>query len=32
MQKISPFLWFDGKAGEAAKFYTLKLKQAYSKK
>ena len=22
MQKISPFLWFDGKAEEAAKFYT----------
>ena len=22
MQKIIPFLWFDGKAGEAAKFYT----------
>ena len=21
MQKITPFLWFDGKAGEAAKFY-----------
>jgi predicted 3-demethylubiquinone-9 3-methyltransferase (glyoxalase superfamily) len=22
MQKIAPFLWFDGKAGQAAKFYT----------
>ena len=22
MQKISPFLWFDGKAAEAAKFYS----------
>ena len=22
MQKITPFLWFDGKAEEAAKFYT----------
>ena len=22
MQKIIPFLWFDGRAGEAAKFYT----------
>ena len=22
MQKITPFLWFDGQAGEAAKFYT----------
>ncbi len=21
MQKITPFLWYDGKAGEAAKFY-----------
>ena len=22
MQKITPFLWFDGQAEEAAKFYT----------
>lgn len=22
MQKITPFLWFDKEAGEAAKFYT----------
>ena len=22
MQKITPFLWFDGRAGEAVKFYT----------
>jgi predicted 3-demethylubiquinone-9 3-methyltransferase (glyoxalase superfamily) len=28
MQKIAPFLWFDGKAGEAAKFYTSIFKNS----
>ena len=28
MQKISPFLWFDGKAEEAAEFYTGIFKDA----
>jgi predicted 3-demethylubiquinone-9 3-methyltransferase (glyoxalase superfamily) len=28
MQKISPFLWFDGKAEEAAKFYTSVFKNS----
>ena len=28
MQKISPFLWFDGKAEEAAKFYTSIFKNS----
>ncbi|CAN7166922.1 VOC family protein [Variovorax sp. LjRoot290] len=28
MQKISPFLWFDGKAEEAAKFYTAIFKNS----
>ena len=28
MQKITPFLWFDGKAGEAAKFYTSIFKNS----
>jgi predicted 3-demethylubiquinone-9 3-methyltransferase (glyoxalase superfamily) len=28
MQKISPFLWFDGKAEEAMKFYTSILKNS----
>ena len=28
MQKITPFLWFDGQAGEAAKFYTSIFKDA----
>ena len=28
MQKITPFLWFDGKAGEAAKFYTAIFKNS----
>jgi predicted 3-demethylubiquinone-9 3-methyltransferase (glyoxalase superfamily) len=28
MQKIVPFLWFDGKAEEAAKFYTSVFKNA----
>ena len=28
MQKITPFLWFDGKAEEAAKFYTSILKNS----
>jgi predicted 3-demethylubiquinone-9 3-methyltransferase (glyoxalase superfamily) len=28
MQKIVPFLWFDGKAEEAAKFYTSIFKNA----
>ena len=28
MQKITPFLWFDGQAGEAAKFYTTIFKRS----
>ena len=28
MQKITPFLWFDGKAEEAAKFYTSIFKNS----
>jgi predicted 3-demethylubiquinone-9 3-methyltransferase (glyoxalase superfamily) len=28
MQKITPFLWFDGKAEEAAKFYTSVFKNS----
>jgi hypothetical protein len=28
MQKITPFLWFDKEAGEAAKFYTSIFKDA----
>ena len=28
MQKITPFLWFDGQAGEAAKFYTSIFKNS----
>jgi predicted 3-demethylubiquinone-9 3-methyltransferase (glyoxalase superfamily) len=28
MQKITPFLWFDGKAAEAAKFYTSIFKNS----
>lgn len=28
MQKITPFLWFDKEAGEAAKFYTSVFKDA----
>ena len=28
MQKITPFLWFDGQAGEAAKFYTSIFKRS----
>ncbi len=28
MQQITPFLWFDGKAGEAAKFYTSIFKNS----
>jgi predicted 3-demethylubiquinone-9 3-methyltransferase (glyoxalase superfamily) len=28
MQKITPFLWFDGKAAEAAKFYTSIFKHS----
>jgi predicted 3-demethylubiquinone-9 3-methyltransferase (glyoxalase superfamily) len=28
MQKITPFLWFDGQAGEAAKFYTSVFKNS----
>jgi predicted 3-demethylubiquinone-9 3-methyltransferase (glyoxalase superfamily) len=28
MQKITPFLWFDGKVGEATKFYTSVFKNA----
>ena len=28
MQKINPFLWFDGKAEEAAKFYTSIFKNS----
>ena len=32
MQKISPFLWFDGKAGEAMNFYTSIFKNSKDKK
>jgi predicted 3-demethylubiquinone-9 3-methyltransferase (glyoxalase superfamily) len=28
MQKITPFLWFDGKAEEAARFYTSVFKNS----
>jgi predicted 3-demethylubiquinone-9 3-methyltransferase (glyoxalase superfamily) len=28
MQKITPFLWFDGQAGQAAKFYTSIFKRS----
>ncbi len=28
MNKITPFLWFDGQAGEAAKFYTAIFKDS----
>jgi predicted 3-demethylubiquinone-9 3-methyltransferase (glyoxalase superfamily) len=28
MQKITPFLWFDGRAEEAAKFYTSIFKNS----
>jgi predicted 3-demethylubiquinone-9 3-methyltransferase (glyoxalase superfamily) len=28
MQKITPFLWFDKEAGEAAKFYTSVFKES----
>ena len=28
MQKITPFLWFDGKAEEAARFYTSIFKNS----
>ena len=28
MQKITPFLWFDGRAGEAAAFYTAIFKNS----
>ena len=28
MPKITPFLWFDGNAGEAAKFYTSIFKKS----
>ena len=28
MQKVTPFLWFDGKAEEAAKFYTSIFKDS----
>ena len=28
MQKITPFLWFDGNAEEAAKFYTSIFKNS----
>ena len=28
MQKITPFLWFDGKAEEAANFYVSLFKNA----
>ena len=28
MQRITPFLWFDGKAEEAAKFYTSIFKNS----
>lgn len=32
MQKITPFLWFDKEAGEAAKFYTSVFKDSKVKK
>jgi predicted 3-demethylubiquinone-9 3-methyltransferase (glyoxalase superfamily) len=32
MQKITPFLWFDGKAEQAAKFYTSIFKNSKIKK
>ena len=32
MQKITPFLWFDGKAEQAAKFYTSLFKKSKIKK
>ncbi|MBC8096074.1 MAG: VOC family protein, partial [Akkermansiaceae bacterium] len=32
MQKITPFLWFDGQAEEAVKFYTSIFKQSKIKK
>jgi predicted 3-demethylubiquinone-9 3-methyltransferase (glyoxalase superfamily) len=32
MQKTTPFLWFDGQAGEDAKFYTSIFKQAHQAK
>ncbi len=32
MQKITPFLWFDGQAEEAAKFYTSIFKNSKVKK
>lgn len=32
MQKITPFLWFDGRAEEAAKFYTSIFKNSRIKK
>jgi len=28
MQKVTPFLWFDGKAEEAARFYTSIFKDS----
>ena len=28
MQKITPFLWFDGKAEEAARFYVSTFKNS----
>jgi predicted 3-demethylubiquinone-9 3-methyltransferase (glyoxalase superfamily) len=28
MQKITPFLWFDGQAEEAARFYTSIFKKS----
>jgi predicted 3-demethylubiquinone-9 3-methyltransferase (glyoxalase superfamily) len=28
VQKITPLLWFDGKAGDAAKFYTSIFKNS----
>jgi len=30
MQKITPFLWFDKEAGDAAKFYTSVFKDVYT--
>ena len=30
MQKITPFLWFDNQAEEAAKFYTSVFKDAHT--
>ena len=29
MQKITPFLWFDGQAEEAAKFYVSVFKNSH---